>query len=192
MNDYLVEILIDTGWENVINKEQLDKLQMVSSKPINAQQLSKRHMDKQYHYLWDEDREHEDAKIMVDAYYVGGLTVIVPLKCLLDKDIPIKFHIKNRIKEIPERAIEADLIDSLTQIEKRLSVFDALSEYNFKVGVHISDLGLLNVRYVTYIVDSCTDDLQGYLDEGWRILAVCPQPDSRRPDYILGRNNKVD
>lgn len=25
------------------------------------------------------------------------------------------------------------------------------------------------------------------LDAGWRILAVCPQPDQRRPDYILGR-----
>lgn len=34
--------------------------------------------------------------------------------------------------------------------------------------------------------NSCTDAVQGYLDEGWRIVAVCPQA-ARRPDYILGK-----
>ena len=34
--------------------------------------------------------------------------------------------------------------------------------------------------------DACTNALQENLDNGWRIIAVCPQP-QRRPDYILGR-----
>ena len=25
------------------------------------------------------------------------------------------------------------------------------------------------------------------ISEGWRILAICPQPNQRRPDYIMGR-----
>jgi hypothetical protein len=33
------------------------------------------------------------------------------------------------------------------------------------VGVHISDLGLLNVRQVEWLEDACTKDLQKYLDE---------------------------
>ena len=37
--------------------------------------------------------------------------------------------------------------------------------------------------------DACTDELQGALRDGWRIIAVCPQPSQRRPDYVLGRYN---
>jgi len=36
-------------------------------------------------------------------------------------------------------------------------------------------------------VDCCTDHLQTMLNQGWRILAICVQPDQRRPDYVLGR-----
>lgn len=36
-------------------------------------------------------------------------------------------------------------------------------------------------------VDCCTDRLQDLLNEGWRLLAICVQPDQRRPDYVLGR-----
>lgn len=32
----------------------------------------------------------------------------------------------------------------------------------------------------------CTDNLQNLLNDGWRMIAVCPQ-ESRRPDYVLGR-----
>jgi len=55
------------------------------------------------------------------------------------------------------------------------------------VHVHIPDLGLLCMTEVTHLDDCCTDELQGYLDQGWRILAVCPPNAQRRPDYILGR-----
>lgn len=34
--------------------------------------------------------------------------------------------------------------------------------------------------------DCCTDRLQEQLDDGWRLIAVCPQ-EQRRPDYILGK-----
>ena len=29
------------------------------------------------------------------------------------------------------------------------------------------------------------------LDDGWRILAICPPNSQRRPDYILGRSRGV-
>ena len=45
---------------------------------------------------------------------------------------------------------------------------------------------LLNVDETLLMEDACTDALQENLDNGWRILAVCPQP-QRRPDYVLGR-----
>lgn len=35
--------------------------------------------------------------------------------------------------------------------------------------------------------ECCTDKLQDHLNDGWRIVAVCMQKGSRRPDYVLGR-----
>ena len=53
--------------------------------------------------------------------------------------------------------------------------------------VVVPGLGLLAIAKVKVRYDMCTDDLNVYLTDGWRILAICPQPDQRRPDYVLGR-----
>ena len=55
------------------------------------------------------------------------------------------------------------------------------------VQIAIPDLDLMRIREVTNLDDCCTDELQKHLEEGWRILAVCPPNAKRRPDYILGR-----
>lgn len=62
---------------------------------------------------------------------------------------------------------------------------------NTRCNVAVAGLGLLTVDEVTHECDCCTDRLQSLLAEGWRILAVCVQPDQRRPDYILGRTSNV-
>lgn len=56
--------------------------------------------------------------------------------------------------------------------------------------VHIPNLGLLLIDEVQHMDDACTDALQRELDQGWRILAVCPPNGTRRPDYILGRTKE--
>ena len=53
--------------------------------------------------------------------------------------------------------------------------------------ISIPDIGLLLITDVDWMEDACTEDLQRRLDDGWRILAVCPPNAARRPDYILGR-----
>lgn len=59
--------------------------------------------------------------------------------------------------------------------------------YNEHVKVVMPGIGLLQFDHVTVVYDTCTDELRSYLKLGWRIIAVCPQPDQRRPDYVLGR-----
>lgn len=54
--------------------------------------------------------------------------------------------------------------------------------------VAVPGLGLLQVNKVHLMEDACTDALQEMLEDGWRILAVCPANDTRRPTYILGRS----
>lgn len=46
---------------------------------------------------------------------------------------------------------------------------------------------LFTVDQVRVCEDYCTDSLQAELDVGWRIIAVCPPNDCRRPTYVLGR-----
>ena len=59
------------------------------------------------------------------------------------------------------------------------------------VQIHIPDVGLMLIDEVTYLEDCCTNLLQDQLNEGWRILAVCPPNAQRRPDYILGRRKNA-
>jgi hypothetical protein len=61
------------------------------------------------------------------------------------------------------------------------------TEYNEKVEVYTPGAGLMLFNSVMLLSDACSDSLQTHIDEGWRIIAACPQPDQRRPDYILGR-----
>lgn len=67
---------------------------------------------------------------------------------------------------------------------------DPNHHFNEKVNVHISDIGIMQMQSVTVIEDACTNDISTQLQDGWRILAVCPQPDQRRPDYILGHKDE--
>ena len=55
------------------------------------------------------------------------------------------------------------------------------------VQITIPDMALMYIKEVTWLEDACTEDLQAHLDDGWRLLAVCPPNAQRRPDYILGR-----
>lgn len=82
-----------------------------------------------------------------------------------------------------------DLMQRLEKMVARQPTHD--QQYNQKVNVHVPGLGLLMVNEVLLLQDSCTDNLRDHLAQGWRIIAACPQPDQRRPDYVLGRS-KVD
>ena len=116
---------------------------------------------------------------------------------LVDIDLFLQKHsnIQVKFRGLP-KTIEKDyssvietIINAQNKLEKALSSFDKSVEFNEKCEVHIGNLGLLNINQVAYATDQCTESLQDILNKGWRILAVCPQPDQRRPDYILGKYN---
>jgi hypothetical protein len=191
----LVEVLFTdeyTWGKNMLSKVELDRLSSICTKPIVALHLSKAHEKAGHHYITQKEEEQPEAKEMLDLYYVGGKSLIVCLSQLLALELPVIFKVVGTIKEIPEYHVQDTLIHQLVKFNEQLSVFDKMQQFNMKVGVHISDLGLLGVRHVEVLVDCCTDELQRYLKNGWRILAICPQADQRRPDYIMGRNDEED
>ena len=58
------------------------------------------------------------------------------------------------------------------------------------VQITVPDLGILQIDEVDWMDNACTEELQERLNQGWRILAVCPPNAQRRPDYILGRRKR--
>lgn len=82
--------------------------------------------------------------------------------------------------------------EKFNYIDKQLDIFKN-QQMNQKVNVHVGGGLIVTYNEVKLEKDSCTDELQKELTGGWRIVAVCVQPDQRRPDYILGRfNPKLD
>ena len=98
------------------------------------------------------------------------------VKCTIEKVVPFR---------VDCNAIELEnAINNLSQKINFLS--DKQFDFNAKCNVQVPGLGLLRIKTVDYVCDMCTEKLQRRLNEGWRIIAACPQPDQRRPDYILG------
>ena len=84
--------------------------------------------------------------------------------------------------------ILADLVEQFQILAAKLTSPPA--QVNERLGVHMPGNGLLRVSELRLQNNCCTDVINEHLKEGWRIVAVCPQPDQRRPDYILGKFNE--
>lgn len=78
-----------------------------------------------------------------------------------------------------------DTLNVLTQSLDRAEVM-----LNKKCNRMQPNSWLNEVNEIEYRYDCCSDELQRILNDNWRILAIQPQPDQRRPDYIFGRYNK--
>lgn len=90
---------------------------------------------------------------------------------------------------------DAGMLAPFNQLEEKINTLtDSLKDirdYNFnqRCDVHIGGGLLVTFNDTMLLEDSCTDVLQLKVNEGWRVMAVCVQPDQRRPDYVLGRYN---
>lgn len=104
-----------------------------------------------------------------------------------------KFYIKKSIKseEPTINNINAILQTIEDKAERLNDLVDKIKEnsFNSKTNVHVGGGLITTYNDLLLKEDVCTDALQTELNNGWRIIAVCIQPDQRRPDYILGRYN---
>jgi hypothetical protein len=138
-------------------------------------------------------KKNSDYKLVIpaDMYQISDSNNFLVDLEKFTKEFP---NLEITIKGVP-KSISADysnLLESMNEvaskIEEAKNRFDKVVEYNQKCEVHVPGLGLLNINRVAYATDYCTVELQSLLHQGWRILAICSQPDQRRPDYILGMN----
>jgi hypothetical protein len=78
-----------------------------------------------------------------------------------------------------------DIMGAINKLTHRLINHSKI--FNAKCAVHVPGNSLLEINETLLLENACTDFLQQHLDDGWRIIAACPQPNQRRPDYVLGR-----
>lgn len=131
----------------------------------------------------------ECTEIMVGRVQVGwrlrGIDVMLPR---VEESSGLTRH-AFEVRCEPGLSLQAD--PAIGALEDRMMRRVPEDHYlNPKVDVHVPDLGLLMMNEIELLEDGCTNALQGKLEDGWRILAVCPQPDQRRPDYVLCRGGK--
>jgi hypothetical protein len=123
--------------------------------------------------------------VIVEQVQLVDLLILLPI-------CPYPFTV---IKTVKDSNAPANIQHIIIDIEERLttviSSLDLLKNttFNSKCNVHIGGGLLLTINDVMLEHDCCTDILQERLNGGWRIVASSPQPDQRRPDYILGRYN---
>ncbi|AWD92400.1 hypothetical protein [Xanthomonas phage Carpasina] len=136
----------------------------------------------------------------------GANSVILNELSLLDLMTSIPDEIES-IKQVKTGKTTSDIISAINQASDRFERMAKGSEdqhegertwdrsgrrpykgYNDHTGTHISNNVMTSFNQVLLMEDACTDNLQDHLNEGWRVIAVCPQA-ARRPDYILGKFN---
>ena len=86
----------------------------------------------------------------------------------------------------------ARIEEKTKQIDTTIDIMKSQT-FNQRADVHVGGGLMVTYNDLCLKEDCCTDVLQCELNDGWRIIAACVQPDQRRPDYILGRYNpKLD
>lgn len=103
--------------------------------------------------------------------------------------ILVKLNLGFTLKAGPDAMI-VRLLDRVSALEARVHDSHQMAaqlKSGGAVVIHIPNNRLTHYNEVNVLEDACTNDLQDYLDKGWRILAVCPPNSQRRPDYIVGR-----
>lgn len=89
--------------------------------------------------------------------------------------------------KIPFRILE---VTSFYRKPEEFQVRGTPAPVNEKCNVIVAGVSMLHIDEVIVVTNCCTESLQTELNQGWRILAICVQPDQRRPDYVLGRSSK--
>lgn len=86
--------------------------------------------------------------------------------------------VQNQILEVMKKQV-----DSIASIGLGMH---SCQHYNERCNSPVSDIFLHKVNQTMVLYDCCSDRLQEQISKGWRIISVTPQPNQRRPDYVLG------
>jgi len=146
-------------------------------------------------YLYGEDREEKRAKQLQAVADVGVKeeSTESSVICTAEQAIELiaagysgSYFSANPIQEVAVVDGGPDVEGLFSILADKIASMPAAS-MNERCNQQQPGNALMGIAETKLLQDSCTDVLQENLAGGWRIIAVQPQPDQRRPDYILGR-----
>lgn len=132
-----------------------------------------------------------------DDKRMGGGEILLTERQFIDASVLMPDVAMKIVEEVEFPSIN-DVDGALAKIEAVVGKIEGFANmagnnhFNEKVEVYTPGMGLMLFNRTMLLQDGCSDALQTELDNGWRIIAACPQPDQRRPDYILGRYQPDD
>ena len=145
----------------------------------------------------DQWKEFIETEEFAKMPYYGAQTVTMQYEDFIDVKFAMKDETRLRsdsvfkIKVSPPQADLFDMIEAHTALMNKqfeqLTKFST-QQFNEKCNVPNYDTSMQLINQILLLEDCCSDHLQLALSEGWRIVAISPQPNQRRPDYILGRH----
>lgn len=145
-------------------------------------------------YFYGDDKDAKRSK-QLEALQKAGATEDSERKVYCDADVALALLMSGycgtsyinmeAITEVKfaQRKVDVEDIRRSAQPEGYSEVF------NHRCRTEQPTPWLHQVVRTMLLEDACTDVLQRHISQGWRIISVQPQPDKRRPDYILGRND---
>lgn len=185
------------GNKNKVSKSELDSLIDFLGEDVASSQMKLgedgKAENKSYResFSKEEVEKNSDYTLVhpVDMYEIDSNdTYLIDMETFTTKFPSLEFTIKGKPKSVGSDQL--NLIEEMKKVADKIegakSKFDKSMQFNQRCDVHVPNLGLLNINKLAYATDYCTVELQRLLLQGWRIIAVCAQPDQRRPDYILG------
>lgn len=207
-------MIAEVEFDKFISKDNYEKLKdMFDFGEINSRVGKERYGDNDYRhmssgdYFKDEIIEEktenkttyyskDDKSKQVESYIIYERAInfieIEKTRFILDLD-----DLYSKAKTIQLKILQvvpvqhnsvADLSHTINKLQEKIDILSNTNfDFNAKCNVHVPGLGLLSITNVDYEEDMCTEELQRRLDDGWRILACCPQPNQRRPDYVFGK-----
>lgn len=131
---------------------------------------------------WPEEKEEKNAREkLVHQFFQQSF--VFSISDLMSSGLP--FSCNNALSPKKETHY---LIRLNAKIEKAIEEAKKTS-YSQTVNIYSNadDQWLHKVNKVIVEEDLCTDELQKYLEQEYRIISVCMQKGARRPDYVLGK-----
>lgn len=187
-----------------ITKDNLNELRKTISDEIDFEPCV-RHADGKIKtiYSWSEtldpkeaDTPDEKGKTKELVFVSDFVQLNSSKEYICDMDLFFSKHpdIKVKMRGMPKTVeqnythVIQEIVAVQNKLEDALQKFNKQIQFNEEVNVHVAGFALMSVNQVGFGEDMCTEEVQGILNKGWRILAVCVMP-QRRPDYIFGRYN---
>ena len=140
-------------------------------------------------YYTDGDKWNElDEEVKMAKYYHYSLGNGILLK---EQEYLQVFKHVEVLSVLDQDTVKHEVNIDLNALSDKIMtkvITNASHLFNSKLEVHQPNMPLFQYNKYKVLDDECTEDLQSnYIDKGWRVVCICPQPDQRRPDYIIAK-----